>query len=491
MLTVGSLVHELELKLAAGEEAAAEREVRWVHISELRDPTPWLSGGELLLTTGIQLQTAEQQREFVALIAERDVAGLGFGTGFDHSKVPKAVIAESKSKGVPLFEVPYEMPFIAITEAAANHLVNEHYDVLSRGIAVNERLERLVLEGGGLEEIAREIASAVGGSSVVLDGRGEQLAAGGRRLAADAIDSIREEVQARGTAAAPFVPPQPDLRGRALAHPVSPRGGDAEAWLVVVRRSGELGDFERLCVQQAAIVVALELMRERVARDTERRLSGEVLTAILSGRLDPDDVRDRVAPFGVGEQAAVLVFELPDPPAAQETLEQHLRAAEPARAGGHPPGRSPRAPLRGGRSGLGRPGRGGGWGPRRARGGPRPGSRRGEPEPPGPSASGTPSTRHAARSRRRPSPTAPLPRSPRTATSGRSRCCSRSRTARRCASTATTSWARSRTPTSATRPSCCARSRPTSSATGTGSAPRATATATVTPCATGSSGSRT
>ena len=340
MLTVGSLVHELELKLAAGEEAAGEREVRWVHITELRDPTPWLSGGELLLTTGIQLQTAEQQREFVALIAERDVAGLGFGTGFDHSKVPKAVIAESKSKGVPLFEVPYEMPFIAITEAAANHLVNEHYDVLSRGIAVNERLERLVLEGGGLEEIAREIASAVGGSSVVLDGRGEQLAAGGRRLAADTIDSIREEVQARGTAAAPFVPPQPDLRGRALAHPVSPRGGDAEAWLVVVRRSGELGDFERLCVQQAAIVVALELMRERVARDTERRLSGEVLTAILSGRLDPDDVRDRVAPFGVGDQAAVLVFELPDPPAAQETLEQHLRAASlPALVATHPAGR--------------------------------------------------------------------------------------------------------------------------------------------------------
>ena len=131
-------------------------------MSELRDPTPWLSGGELLLTTGIQLQTAQRQREFVGLIAAAGCAGVGFGTGFDHSKLPKAVIAESESKGFPLFEVPYEMPFIAITEAAANHLVNEHYDVLSRGIAVNERLERLVLEGGGLEEIAREIASAVG-----------------------------------------------------------------------------------------------------------------------------------------------------------------------------------------------------------------------------------------------------------------------------------------------------------------------------------------
>ena len=43
-------------------------------------------------------------------------------------------------------------------------------------------------------------------------------------------------------------------------------------------------------------------MRERVARETERRLSGEVLAAALSGRLAADDLRDRLAPFGIGEQ---------------------------------------------------------------------------------------------------------------------------------------------------------------------------------------------
>ena len=340
MLTVKSLASELGLSLAAGEDSAGEREIRWVHITELRDPTPWLSGGELLLTTGIQLGTADQQREFVRLVAERNLAGVGFGTGFDHAKVPKALIKEAETLGLPLLEVPYEKPFIAITEAAANHLVNEHYDVLSRGIAVNERLERLVLEGGGLEEIAREIAAAVGGSSVVLDGRGEQLASGGRRISAETLEGIRDEVRSRGSAAAPFVPGQQDLRGSALVHPVSPRGGVAEAWLLVMRRSGELGDFERLCVQQAAIVVALELMRERVASDTERRLAGEVLTAVLSGRLGADDIRDRVAPFGVGQRAAVLVFQLDDPLGAQEALEQHLAGANhPGLVATHPAGR--------------------------------------------------------------------------------------------------------------------------------------------------------
>ena len=80
MLTVGSLVGDCGLELAAGTDGA-ERPIRWVHISELEDPTPWLSGGELLLTTGIQLKGAARQRRFLARLAERGVAGLGLGHG--------------------------------------------------------------------------------------------------------------------------------------------------------------------------------------------------------------------------------------------------------------------------------------------------------------------------------------------------------------------------------------------------------------------------
>ena len=80
MLTVESLTSELGLKVSAGEQAAGECEIRWVHITELLDPTPWLSGGELLLTTGIPLENADKQRKFIRLLAGSGVAGLGFGS---------------------------------------------------------------------------------------------------------------------------------------------------------------------------------------------------------------------------------------------------------------------------------------------------------------------------------------------------------------------------------------------------------------------------
>ena len=315
MLTVQSLLDELDLELAAGADAAAAP-VRWVHISELEDPTPWLSGGELMLTTGIPLETAAKQRAFIRILADRNLAGLGFGTGFNHKSLPKALVDEAEKREFPLFEVPYSTPFIAITEKAFARLVNEQYEVLQRGIAVQRRLERLVLEERGLEEIAATVASAVGGTVAVLDGRGERLAGKGfrRQLSAEAIAAIRKEALSHAHDGHPFVPSHPNVAGRALAHPViSPGGGPPQAWVVIVRDSGGLGDFERLILQQSVAVVALELMRRRVARETERRLAGDVLAAALGGRMDATELRRRLEPFGIGEEAAVLVFALDDP----------------------------------------------------------------------------------------------------------------------------------------------------------------------------------
>ena len=330
MLTVQSLLDELDLELAAGGKAVASP-VRWVHISELEDPTPWLSGGELMLTTGIPLDSAAKQRSFVRILADRNLAGLGFGTGFSHAELPKALVEEAEKRDFPLFEVPYSTPFIAITEKAFARLVNEQYEVLQRGIAVQRRLERLVLEERGLEEIAATISSAVGGTVAILDGRGERLAGRGfrRQLSAEAIAGIRREALGHAGDGHPFVPSHPSVAGRALAHPVvSPGGGAPQAWVVIVRDSGGLGDFERLILQQAVAVVALELMRRRVANETERRLAGDVVAAALGGSMDGSELRRRLEPFGIGDEAAVLVFSLEEPATAAVALERALAAED-------------------------------------------------------------------------------------------------------------------------------------------------------------------
>ena len=227
---------------------------------------------------------------------------------------------------MPVFEVPYEKPFIAITERAFARLVNEQYDVLERATQVHESLESLVIEGRGLAGVLAAVSEAVSGPALVIEASGRELA---HHPEAGVDDEMREAfvaelLQRSGpNAMTPFSPKSAQLADRSVAVPVSGRGG-VVAWLVVIGNGEAFGDFERLIARQAAMVVGLELMRERVVRETERRLAGDLLSEALSGRLDSDDLRGRLRPFGIGAEAGVLVFEVDDPTAAENSLSSAL-----------------------------------------------------------------------------------------------------------------------------------------------------------------------
>ena len=334
MLSLRDLIRDLDVRLVAG-EAGLDRPVRWVHISELADPTPWLSGGELLLTTGMNLAEPDAQRAFVARLAEHDLAGLGLGTGFAHAAIPDDLSTAAAELGFPLFEIPYEVPFIALTEKAFSHLVNEQYAVLQRALSAHERLERIVLSEQGLDGVTAAIASLIGGTALVYDARGGALARsdGAAPLTPEVLDEAAAELRDRARAGARRgYAPSGALHGRALALPVvrTPAGGNGDgpapqAWLVAVKDQGGLAEFDRLVLHQAVTVVALELLRRRVADDTERRLAGDVLSAMVSGELAGGELTRRLEPFGLHERVGVLV--LAPPRQVKAAVEDGLAAA--------------------------------------------------------------------------------------------------------------------------------------------------------------------
>lgn len=326
MLTVSELLNGLDVRLLCG-ETAVDLPVRWVHISELEDPTPWLSGGELLLSTGMLLQTEAAQRDYVGRLADHQLAGLGFGTGFTHDTVPRALLEAAADRDFPVFEVPYELPFIAVTEAAFSKLVNEQYAVLRRAIAAHERLQRIVLSERGLEALAATLSTLTGAAVLVFDSRGEPLASRSfrRAIEPETVAALRSELteRARRGEHRAFLPPLGEQAERALALPVSADGAAAagardasertpEAWLVAIKDSGPLSDFDRLTLHQAVIIVALELLRGRVAGDTERRLAGDVLAAIVDGDLTGAELARRLEPFGLDERIAAICVQTPE-----------------------------------------------------------------------------------------------------------------------------------------------------------------------------------
>src|SRR5262249_60809497 len=96
----------MPLRLLAG-EAASDRAIRWVHASELEDPTPWLKGGELILTTGMGVgDSAAKHRAYVRRLDEAGVGGPGFWVGVWVAATPQAPPRTAANTAVPALVGP-------------------------------------------------------------------------------------------------------------------------------------------------------------------------------------------------------------------------------------------------------------------------------------------------------------------------------------------------------------------------------------------------
>src|SRR5690349_20106913 len=103
-VTVRRLIgnRKLGLSLVAG-RPGIDRVITWSHAIELTDPSPWLSGGELVMTTGLHLPESDAERyEYVRRIVESDSAALAFDVGMHFERVPSAICAAGDELGLPV-----------------------------------------------------------------------------------------------------------------------------------------------------------------------------------------------------------------------------------------------------------------------------------------------------------------------------------------------------------------------------------------------------
>ncbi|WP_306746762.1 PucR family transcriptional regulator [Saccharothrix yanglingensis] len=164
-LTVGALAREVGLTVLV--DAGLDREVTWVHSTELADPAPFLEGGELLLTTGL---APGPHDEYVRRLVAAGVSGLGFGTGLSHEEVPAGLVRAAAGAGLALLEVPRATPFIAIGKAVARSA----YAAVARVDRAQRVLTRAAVETGAAG-VVEALARLVGGAVVLLDAVGERV----------------------------------------------------------------------------------------------------------------------------------------------------------------------------------------------------------------------------------------------------------------------------------------------------------------------------
>jgi len=179
---------------------------------------------------------------------------------------------------------------VALSELeAASELLRTHSANVERAADAHDRLTALVLHGGGVDDVAREVGEVLGGEVLVVDATGSVLAGTARHAA-----PTREEIDVLGRAAST----SRTVDGEGLcATPVV--AGAHQLGTFALRRDAPLNEADRRIVERAALVTALLLLFRRGVAEAEGRVRGELLQDLLTGvDRDPDNLRDRAALLG-------------------------------------------------------------------------------------------------------------------------------------------------------------------------------------------------
>jgi PucR family transcriptional regulator, purine catabolism regulatory protein len=179
-VTLATLVRRPSLGLTAlTDREGLDREITWVHASELLDPTPYLEGGELLLSVGMWLAPGTAMRPagmghvlaYVDRLVRTGVAGLGFGVGLTHADVPPALVEAAAARGLPLLSVPEKTPFIAISRVVWEAMATDQNAEMARTFQAQQALTRAAVAAGAAG-LVRRLAERLGGWVVLLDAAG-------------------------------------------------------------------------------------------------------------------------------------------------------------------------------------------------------------------------------------------------------------------------------------------------------------------------------
>ncbi|WP_411124345.1 PucR family transcriptional regulator [Streptomyces sp. x-19] len=339
--------HSLGLQLLGGEEEL-DRTVRGVMTTDLRDPSRYLSGGELVLTGLAWRREAEDSERFVRILASAGVAGLAAGEA-ELGAIPDDLVTACTRHRLPLFSVNETVSFASITEHVVRQVSSERAGDLAAVVDRHRRMMTAGPAGGGPEVVLDLLGSDLDLRAWVLSPIGRQiagssLAGAGPELPAELAARLAGEhlAAARSGRRGPH---RIGLAGATYSlFPIRYESRDLRQtllsdWLLAVE--ADAGDWseERLDLLHGVTqLIAVERDRRDAARTVRRRLAQEVLELVQTGA-PPAEIAARLrvaAPvllpgLGAAPHWQIVVArveweggDVPGGPVAQSLLEEVL-----------------------------------------------------------------------------------------------------------------------------------------------------------------------
>jgi DNA-binding PucR family transcriptional regulator len=295
---------ELGIRLLHGDDTVLDRPLRWVCTTDLLDPAPYLSGGELVVSGLMWRRTPADSETFVATLARAGAAALAAGDAV-FGCVPDDLVDACRRHGLPLVGVPTEVAFGDVTEYVVGAVSAERGARLAASLARQRQLLALVAEGRSLDELTARVSADTGLVCRVLTPTGREVGAGPEPLATDEVDRLTHAFLAAERL--PVV-----TRGSSSTYSlfaVGPGLGHRTAsWMVVAEGvwsewPPEVAD----AVSELASIAALDRARRDEGLRVSRQVAEDALNLVLGGASGRPETTTRLRQAGLDVDAPLLV----------------------------------------------------------------------------------------------------------------------------------------------------------------------------------------
>ncbi|MBV9281649.1 MAG: helix-turn-helix domain-containing protein [Chloroflexi bacterium] len=296
--------------LAGGDQLG--REVNWIlvlkpHAAGLQAPR----GDELILLSAGVLSALDPHLTLARAIRQLADKASAIAVKGD---VPSDAAAEAERLGVPLFQLPASATLVSVEREALRYLSEQRSAWYQRKHTILHDLTALAVQGRGLAALARQMAELSGHAIAFQDEGGQVLALEVPATFSEGrAEMVRTELEGNESS-----PPPGGLQGRPvplaeglsrLTAPVVLKDGRGGA-VSLVGPPGRLDAHARLVLEAGATAGAIELARERAVQETVHRIQGDLISDLVTGSGDRQELARRARKMGQDLDGArvALVF---------------------------------------------------------------------------------------------------------------------------------------------------------------------------------------
>lgn len=308
----GELVRQAELGISVlvPGENALDRTVTGVYITDLPDPSRFLSAGDVVLTSGLWVSRPGGIATFIDAVASRRVAALIIGL-IEIGHIPDEIIALCRERGLTLATISQSVSFKTLSEQVAAGQPDSTNGLLARGVRFNHQLAETLGRGGGALAALQLFRDEFSISCWVVDDVGTVVASAGSTPDRDHVAKIWNDMMDRSATGATLVP---DAENRPFSvWPVGAAPGGHPAGHLVC-----WGDHRTFSPEVSIVIDALigalrvELELSGRWRDSHHGHVAELVRVLIEDSVSPGELSARIRLEGLDPQqpTSVVVAEV-------------------------------------------------------------------------------------------------------------------------------------------------------------------------------------